>query len=153
MHVLHFAGGDNRGSLHWSAVRQVSLGFSVGWVGGGVDPCSAVNCIKLQRIIDALSRVQSPVQLITPWWRAGVKWAWWSMRGSSIFPQRALASLCVSMSHITIVCIPCSRRDPLFLPVGGIDQPTDCICIKSHSHRSNGKHCFPVFFSITHAER
>ena len=24
----------------------------------------------------------------------------------------------VPMSHITIVCIPCSRGDPLFLPVG-----------------------------------
>ena len=144
MHVLHFAGGDNRGSLHWSAVRQVSLGFSVGWVGGGVDPCSAVNCIKLQRIIDALSRVQSPVQLITPWWRAGVKWAWWR---SSIFPQRALASLCVSMSHITIVCIPCSRRDPLFLPVGGIDQPTDKLYLHKISLTQIGRQTlFSCFF-------
>ena len=42
-----------------------------------------------------------------------------------IFKQTTCLHRSVPMSHITIVCIPMSCGEPLFLSVGGIDQPTD----------------------------
>ena len=62
----------------------------------------------------------------------------------------------VPMSHITIVCIPYSCGDPLFLPVGGIDQPTDKLYLHKISLTQIGRRilCFSILqvssVSITH---
>ena len=64
------------------------------------------------------------------------KWAWQCMRRSSIFPMGQHACIVVFRCHILPLCAFLSpAASPCFSQWEAlINQRTNCICIKSHSH-------------------